>query len=410
MSTDTSRRRLLVAGLVAGLAIGAAAGAASLTGASSEGPPTPPPVILHVARVLADQGADLELSAGLACPGIESGSCEALSAVVHVLSGGTAGWADVEGVADGTGFRFVIPGSAVPEDGFSYWMEFAIEGGGDVQFPEGGAASAFRVVTTAGLRAVAWPGAFDLEVTRSSNGVVAQLPYGDGAGQVGRVGGVGDEQPLGPSSYDVAPDGSIRVADWVAPARARALAARRGSPLGAVAGDAAGRPRRGSGGRALGHDARSGRHSVRARSRRARDRAVQGGDGCRGADRRHAGRPARVGRAGAVGAGALESRCGPSCGSAVTRARGGSSGSRRLGGALAGPAGRPGRLRLGEAGRIEGRRGAPAPGRVPKRASTTSSAGCRTAGPSRPAASGPRRVKRWRCSGSPPAARSCRRS
>ena len=153
MSTDTSRRRLLVAGLVAGLAIGAAAGAASLTGASSEGPPSPPPVILHVARVLADPGADLELSAGLACPGIESGSCEALSAVVHVLSGGTAGWADVEGVADGTGFRFVIPGSAVAEDGFSYWMEFAIEGGGHVQFPEGGAASAFRVVTTAGLRA-----------------------------------------------------------------------------------------------------------------------------------------------------------------------------------------------------------------------------------------------------------------
>jgi hypothetical protein len=73
MSTDTSRRRLLVAGLVAGLAIGAAAGAASLTGASSEGPPTPPPVILHVARVLADQGADLELSAGLACPGSERG-------------------------------------------------------------------------------------------------------------------------------------------------------------------------------------------------------------------------------------------------------------------------------------------------------------------------------------------------
>jgi hypothetical protein len=215
MSTGASRRRLLVTGLLAGLAIGAAAGAASLTGASSEGSPAPPPVILHVARVLADPGADLELSAGLACPGIESGSCEALTAVVHVLSGGTTGWANVEGVPDGTGFRFVIPGSAVPEDGFSYWMEFAIEGGGDVQFPEGGAASAFRVVTTAGLRAVAWPGPFDLDVTRSSNGVVALLPYGDGAWQVGRIGGIGDEQPLGPSSYDVAPDGSIRVADWV---------------------------------------------------------------------------------------------------------------------------------------------------------------------------------------------------
>jgi hypothetical protein len=215
MSTGTSRRRLLVAGLVAGLAIGAAAGAASLTGASSEGPPAQSPVVLHVARVLADPGVDLELSAGLACPGNESPSCEAVSAVVHVLSGGAAGWADIEGVEDGTGFRFVVPGSTVEQDGFSYWMEFSTEGGGDVSFPEGGAASAFRVVTTAGLLAVAWPGAFDLGVVRSSDGVVAQLPYGNGAGQVGRVGGVGDEQPLGPSSYDVAPDGSIRIADWV---------------------------------------------------------------------------------------------------------------------------------------------------------------------------------------------------
>ena len=41
------------------------------------------------------------------------------------------------------------------------------------------------------------------------------MGYGDGVTQVGRIGGVGDEQPLGPSSFDVGADGSIRVADWV---------------------------------------------------------------------------------------------------------------------------------------------------------------------------------------------------
>ncbi|MGH2641473.1 MAG: hypothetical protein ACRDGO_07220 [Actinomycetota bacterium] len=214
MSTCTSRRRLQVAGLVAGLAIGAAVGAASLTGASSEGPPGAPPVVLHVARVLADPGADLELSAGLACPGAASG-CEVASAVLHVLSRGSSGWTDVRGTLDAPGVRFVVPGSAVAEDGLSYWMEFAIEGGTRVVFPEGGATSAFRVLTTAGLRDVAWPGAFDLVTVVPSDGVVARLPYGNGTGEVGRVGGVGDEQPLGPSSFDVAPDGSIRVADWV---------------------------------------------------------------------------------------------------------------------------------------------------------------------------------------------------
>jgi hypothetical protein len=116
---------------------------------------------------------------------------------------------------DAQGVRFVVPGSEVAEDGFSYWLEFAIEDGSRVVFPEGGAASAFRVLTTAGLREVSWPGAFDLGTVVPSDGIVARLPFGDGTSEVGRVGGVGDEQPLGPSSFDVAPDGSIRVADWV---------------------------------------------------------------------------------------------------------------------------------------------------------------------------------------------------
>ncbi len=211
MSAGNSRRRLVVAGLVAGLAIGAAVGATSLTGATSEGPGGARPVVLHVARVLADPGIDLELSAGLLCP--RADACEVESAIAHVLSG--AGWTDVPGEADGNGFRFVVPGGLVAEEGLSYWLEFGIETGVALSFPDGGAATPFRVVTTTGLREVTWPGAFDTTSVRSSDGVVARLGYGDGARQVGRIGGVGDEQPLGPSSFDVASDGSIHVADWV---------------------------------------------------------------------------------------------------------------------------------------------------------------------------------------------------
>jgi hypothetical protein len=165
--------------------------------------------------VLAEPGVDLELSAGLACPGEGPDACDAVSAIVHVLSSETSGWSAFDGEPDGNGFRFVVPGSAVATDGLAYWMEFAIESGDRFSFPEGGAASAFRVVTTAGLRDVTWPGAFDLGVVRPSDGVVAHLSFGDGVSEVGRIGGVGDEQPLGPSSFDVAPDGSIHVADWV---------------------------------------------------------------------------------------------------------------------------------------------------------------------------------------------------
>ena len=210
MSAGNSRRRL-VAGLVAGLAIGAAVGATSLTGASSEGPGGARPVVLHVARVLADPGVDLELSAGLYCPRIDG--CEAASAVAHVLS--TGGWTEVAGEADGNGYRFVVPAALVVKDGLSYWLEFGIGEGAAVRFPDGGAATPFRVVTTAELREVAWPDVFDWSSLRTSDSVVARLDYGDADGQVGRIGGVGDEQPLGPSSFDVAPDGSVHVADWV---------------------------------------------------------------------------------------------------------------------------------------------------------------------------------------------------
>ena len=214
MSAGNNRRRLVVAGLVAGLAIGAAVGATSLTGASSEDSSDVQPVVLHVARVLADPDVDLELAAGLFCPRIDA--CEVASAIAHVLSGGSDRWTDVAGEADGNGYRFVVPGGLVAEEGLSYWLEFAIEGGGaPVRFPDGAAATPFRVVTTAGLREVTWPGVFDWTSARSSDGVVARLGYGDAPDQVGRVGGVGEEQPLGPSSFDVAPDGSIHVADWV---------------------------------------------------------------------------------------------------------------------------------------------------------------------------------------------------
>jgi hypothetical protein len=215
MGAGNSRRRLVVAGLAAGLAIGVAVGATSLTGASSEGPGGARPVVLHVARVLADPGEALELSAGLFCPRTEEEVCDIDIATAHVLSAGADGWTDVAGEADGNGYRFAVPGGLVAKDGLSYWLEFGIEGDTSVRFPDGGAATPFRVVTTAGLREVVWPGAFDWASVRRSDGVVARVSYGNGAGQVGRIGGVGDEQPLGPSSFDVAADGSIHVADWV---------------------------------------------------------------------------------------------------------------------------------------------------------------------------------------------------
>lgn len=213
--SERRSRRLAVAGLLAGLAIGATVGVTSLTGAAPEATPGARPVVLHVAKVLADPGAALELTAGVVCPQVIPGACEVTRAVAHVLSAGAIGWTEVAGVGEGTGFRFVIPGALVGKDGLSYWLELGIQGGAAVRLPDAGPAAPFRVVTTAGLREVLWPGRFDWTDLAPPDGTLARLEYGERTGQVGRIGGIGDQQALGPSSFDVDPDGSIHVADWV---------------------------------------------------------------------------------------------------------------------------------------------------------------------------------------------------
>jgi hypothetical protein len=213
--TERRSRRLVVAGLLAGLAIGTAVGVTSLTGAAPETALGARPVVLHVAKVLADPGAALELTAGVVCPQRTPGACEVTRAVAHVLSAGAVGWTEVPGVSEGTAFRFVIPGALVGQDGLSYWLELAMGSGAAVRLPDGGPDSPFRVVTTAGLQEVSWPGRFDWGAVVASDGSVTKLAYGDGSAEVGRIGGAGDQQALGPSSFDVASDGSIHVADWV---------------------------------------------------------------------------------------------------------------------------------------------------------------------------------------------------
>ncbi|HET9671423.1 MAG TPA: hypothetical protein VFQ40_01070 [Actinomycetota bacterium] len=213
--SERGNRRLGVAGVLAGLTIGAAVGLSVLTGAAPEVITGVRPVVLHVARVLADPGTDLELTAGLVCPGAEAEACRSARASVHVLPAAGGAWTEVDGALDAPGWRFLVPGRLIPEAGFSYWLELAVEGGPTVRLPSAGAGAPFRVVTTAGLRQVRWPAGSVWADLAHPDGVVARLRYGDGEGEVGRIGGTGDLQALGPSSFDVAPDGSIHVADWV---------------------------------------------------------------------------------------------------------------------------------------------------------------------------------------------------
>jgi hypothetical protein len=213
--SERSSRRLAVAGVLAGLTIGAAVGMSVLTGAAPPVTTGIRPVVLHVAKVLAEPGVDLTMTAGAVCPGRDPASCRTTEATVHALPAEGDGWTSVAGRPDGPGWRFVVPGRLIPANGFSYWLELSVDGGTAVRLPAAGPAAPFRVVTTAGLPAVRWPGAFRWDQVTPADGVVARLRYGDARDEVGRDGGSGDLQALGPSSFDVGPDGSLHVADWV---------------------------------------------------------------------------------------------------------------------------------------------------------------------------------------------------
>ncbi|HLB61987.1 MAG TPA: hypothetical protein VJN50_04540 [Actinomycetota bacterium] len=205
-----SRRRLIA--LVAGLVVGAAAGAALLAPAAADREPSRFEV-LHAAPALARPGRQVVLGAAMVCEPVGSSSCRIDSAVAHVWTSGR--WTDVPGEPRGGGFRFAIPGKLVPAGGFSYWLQFRTGTDAAVAHPLAAAENPIRVLTTEGFTQTAIPGGFSWDAARSSDGLVLALRYGSGPGEVGLTEGGPDRELVGPSSFDVADDGALAIADWV---------------------------------------------------------------------------------------------------------------------------------------------------------------------------------------------------
>ena len=207
-----TRRRVAIVGVVTGVLVGAVTGAALFTGAAPPGT-GPRPLVLHAAPAVVAVAGAAELTAATFCETPEAPTCAVERATGYVRPAGAAGWTPLEGVFLEGAYRFTVPPELIPDDGFSYRFEFRTAGGGVVAYPPGGETSAIRVVTTAGLPVREVP-AFDWE-PRRADGTVVAMPYGDDDGEVGRTTGTDEEVVVGPSSFDVAADGSVMVADWV---------------------------------------------------------------------------------------------------------------------------------------------------------------------------------------------------
>jgi hypothetical protein len=207
------RKRWLAAGLTAGAVLGIVVGAGILTRASTEVPPGPQPTVLHAAPAVVQARTPVDLTLSTYCDDPEAPSCQIVDAVASVTPGGSAGSVPVVGRAVEGVVRFRVTADLVPAAGFSYTFALVTAGGERIAYPPGGMGAAVRVLTTSGLprrdlQRIDWK---PVAPART----VVRLPEGSGPRAVG-VAGLGEEGGAsGPSSFDVAADGSIVVADWV---------------------------------------------------------------------------------------------------------------------------------------------------------------------------------------------------
>ena len=132
------RRRVVVAGVVAGVLAGIAAGAALLGGATSPSSGGPRPEVLHAAPAIVTANSPVSLGAATVCTKPESASCAVSTAVAYVRPAGTDGWSRVDGEPSSGGYRFTVPRSLVPADGFSYWLQLVTRDGTRVDYPPAG--------------------------------------------------------------------------------------------------------------------------------------------------------------------------------------------------------------------------------------------------------------------------------
>lgn len=208
-----TRRRWAVAGVAVGLLGGVIAGVSSFTGAMPE-TIGPTPIVLHAAPALVRAGSPVDLTLTTVCEDPADPGCAVSHAAAIVTPAGVAGAAEVPGEAVTGVLRFRIPAELVPDGGFTYSFELQTEAGVRATYPPGGPAAAIRVVTTQGLPVRQLP-PIRWDDRAISTGASIRLRPGDGAAQVG-FDGAGTEGGIsGPSSFAVAPDGSLVVADHV---------------------------------------------------------------------------------------------------------------------------------------------------------------------------------------------------
>ena len=224
----TRRRalRLLFCG-VCGLALGAAAGLAAVAAAravtarSTDEETTKIIDVGHLPPLLRLPGEQVTLRFNVFCPApgadpFDGGPCDA-GGDVFVRAGQAGSFRRLplrrtDDVADGRYVADVPADLAASREGFSYYAVLRNEAtGASITVPSGGAAATQLSLPLEHAIAVSL-GTHVFGATRGADARVASAIWGAGPGQVGLLRGP-SFGPIGPSAFDVAPNGDVVILD-----------------------------------------------------------------------------------------------------------------------------------------------------------------------------------------------------
>jgi hypothetical protein len=170
--------------------------------------------VLHTPPLLLEQGGGVSLRYDAVCQADAFGKPCTLTGNVFVRDNRDLAYRRVRLAAAGEStFTATLGPGDVAGDGFAYYAVIDDGAGSSITVPAGGAVAPQRAWTVPALTQVAL-GTHQFGRTRRPDGRSLSASWGSGAGALGLITGRG-QVPIGPSAFDVAPDGSITVLDQV---------------------------------------------------------------------------------------------------------------------------------------------------------------------------------------------------
>jgi hypothetical protein len=172
--------------------------------------------VLHVPPTLVDVGSRPDLVYETVCgTGTPDPDPCTTSGTVYLRAVGDASFTAINLTKNPDGTLWTqTPTLYTAGAGFDYYAVIQDGLGRSMTVPAGGASAPQHAWTVAAWTTVAL-GAHVFGSPRAPEGTVATATWGNGADQLGLESGGVDQQTIGPSSFDLAPDGSVVVLDQV---------------------------------------------------------------------------------------------------------------------------------------------------------------------------------------------------